>query len=280
MSLTDRIIDAATRPVPLRTLLFRKLLTRWPIGSYRGRLHAGAVDRPYYGWCLYHAAVEARALGHKAVTVVELGVAGGNGLVCLIKHKEEIQRELGIQIAVAGFDAGSGLPASDDPRDLLYCWPTGSFEMDRAALERRIAGRAELIIGDVRATLGAWNPQPNAPLGAILFDLDLYSSTMGALTLLERTNVLPRIWCYFDDIHGYAEDATTNRIGEREAIREFNAAPERIMLNDHLSPAYTFKGSVPEAWHQHIYLYHRVTHPDYNRCLSETEKHQLPLAAD
>jgi hypothetical protein len=278
MNLTDRILDLATRPIPLRTLLLRRLFTRWPVGSYRARLYAGAVDRPWYGWCLYHAAMEARALGHKAITVVELGVAGGNGLLCLLKHRSEIQRALGIELVVTGFDAGDGLPPSDDPRDLLYCWPTGSFAMDRAALERRLGGQAEVILGDVRKTLALWVARPDAPLGAVFFDLDLYSSTTAALALLESANVLPRIWCYFDDICGYAKDAMTDRIGEREAVREFNLNPRRSEWNDHLSVAYAFKGAAAEPWHQHIYLYHRMKHPDYNRCLSTRQEHQLPLA--
>ena len=277
MPLTDRLVDIATRPVPLRTLILRRLLMRWPIGSYRARLAAGAVNRPHYGWCLYHAAVEARALGHKAMTVAELGVAGGNGLLCILEHRKEIERALGIELVVAGLDAGTGLPASNDPRDLLYCWPAGSFEMDRPALERRIGGQAELILGDVRTTIAQWEPHPNAPLGAVLFDLDMYSSTMGALAVLEKANTLPRVWCYFDDVCGYGEQATTGRIGEREAIREFNLDSRRALQNDHLSVAYSFKGTPPEAWHQHIYAYHRMNHPDYNRNLSQFEKHQLQL---
>jgi hypothetical protein len=277
MTLIDRLVAIATYPAPLRTILFRRLLRRWPLGSYRARLYGGAVVRPWYGWCLYHAAREARALGHRAITAVELGVAGGNGLVALLAHRKEIQRDLGVEIVVVGFDAGTGLPATNDPRDLLYCWPTGSFEMDRPALERRIAGQAELVIGDVRSTIATWSPRPDAPIGAILFDLDLYSSTFNALALLQKANVLPRIWCYFDDICGFPEDATADRIGEREAIREFNLDPRRVVQNDHLSLAYTFRGLVPQAWHQHIYIYHRMNHPDYNRCLSESEKQQLPL---
>jgi hypothetical protein len=277
MTAVDRFISIATHPIPLRTVLFRRLLRRWPIGSYRARLYGGAVDRPGYGWCVYHAAVEARALGHRAMTVVELGVAGGNGLVCLLEQQKEIQRDLGIEILVAGFDAGTGLPATGDPRDLLYCWPTGSFEMDQTALERRIGGQAELVIGDVRSTIAAWMPRADAPLGAIFFDLDLYSSTASAFALLEKVNVLPRIWCAFDDICGFPEDATADRIGEREAIREFNRSPRRDVQKDHLSQAYTFRGLVPEEWHQHIYIYHRMNHPDYNRCLSVSEKQQLPL---
>jgi hypothetical protein len=279
MPLIDRIVDIACRPVPLRALFFRRLFTRWPMGSYQTRLNAGAVERPYYAWCLYHAAVEAKALGHKAMTVVELGVAGGNGILCLLKQSQTIGKELGIEIQVTGFDAGSGLPDSEDPRDLLYCWPAGSFEMDREALERRIAGRAELVFGDVRATVGTWNPRPDAPLGAVLFDLDLYSSTLGAFALLEKSSVLPRVWCYFDDICGYPDHASSDRIGEREAVRHFNLDRERQILEDHLSIAYTFKSRVPESWHQQIYIYHRMSHPDYNRCLSSIEKHQLPLTA-
>jgi len=48
MTAIDRLIDYASRPVPLRTLLMRKLLGRWPIGSYEARLRAEAVERPNY----------------------------------------------------------------------------------------------------------------------------------------------------------------------------------------------------------------------------------------
>ena len=277
MNFSDRIVDIATRPIPLRTLFFRKLFRHWPLGSYRARLYGGAVDRREYGWCTYHAAAEAKALGLTAMTVVEMGVAGGNGLVSLLDHKAEIEKIFGIEIVVAGFDMGSGLPPSTDPRDLLYYWPAGSFEMDRDALEKRIQGRAELILGDIRTTITEWEPRPDAPVGAVLFDMDVYTSTLAALQVLTKSNALPRVWCYFDDICGYPETACSSNIGEREAVRQFNLDPERSIRNDHLSPAYTFKTLVTENWHEHIYLYHRLCHPDYNRCLSKLEKHQLPL---
>ncbi len=278
MSFVDRMVRVATWPVPLRAIFFRNLLRRWPIGSYETRLVMGAIDRPVYGWCTYFAAVEARALGYKAMTVVEFGVAGGTGLVNLCKHKKEIQKELGIEILVVGFDTGIGLPASQDSRDLLYLWPAGSFEMDRAALEKRIAGQADLVFGDVATTVASWQPRPDAPVGAIMFDLDFYTSTMAAFGLLLQKNILPRVWCYFDDISGYPANAYTDRIGEREAIKQFNLAPERQRLNDHLSPAYVFKGLPRELRQEDIYLYHRLSHPEYNVCLSGTEKHQLKLA--
>jgi hypothetical protein len=278
MIVTDRLIDYATRTVPLRTLVLRRLLKSWPLGSYETRLRAGAVHRPHYGWCTYYAALEAKALGHKAMTVAEFGVAGGNGVVCLCQHRKEIEREVGISIIVVGFDTGTGLPPSNDPRDLLYCWPPGAFVMDRSALEKRIGGEAKLLLGDVKTTLQTWQPDPQAPLGAVMFDLDYFSSTVRALPVLTTTNALPRVWCYFDDVCGGPIEATTERAGEREAIRQFNSASERKAMNDYISPAYTFKGRMPEPWHQQIYLYHRISHPDYNICITSERQHQLRLA--
>lgn len=260
----------------MHTLVLRKALRRFPALSYRTRLHAGAVERPFYAWPLYYAAVEAKALGHSAMTVVEFGVAGGNGLLCLCRHKAEIENLVGTKIEVVGFDTGAGLPASNDPRDLLYCWPTGSFEMDRAELERRLAGQAQLVVGDVSETVAAWEPRADAPLGTVMFDLDYYSSTRAALEIFSKQNVLPRVWSYLDDIIGRPDNAYTDGIGVRAAVKEFNSQAERALLNDHFGPVYAFQSEKPEAWHQQIYVYHRLSHPDYNRCLSD-HKHQLVL---
>jgi hypothetical protein len=257
--------------------MVRKFLRRWRFGPYPVRLRAGAVERPHYGLCLYQAAQEAAALGYKAITAIEMGVAGGNGLLCMCDHKEEIQKSLGVEIVVLGFDSGSGLPSTNDPRDVRYYWPPGSFEIDRNALESRLSGRAKIIYGDVAQTVPQWVGDAEAPLGAVLFDLDLFTSTTAALGLLTKSNMLPRVWCYFDDVIGYPENSFADGTGEREAIREFNASPERSALHDHLSPARVFKGQPPEAWHQQIYLYHRLSHPEYNSSISGEAKQQLKL---
>jgi hypothetical protein len=278
MKLTDRFVDLATRPLPLRTLIMRRLLQHFPIGSWEWRLRVGAVRRPHYAWCLHYAARQAKGLGYRAMTVVELGVAGGNGLLCLCDHAAQIRKELGVEIRLVGFDSGGGLPTTTDVRDLHYFWPAGSFEMDRAALEKRLAGRAQIVLGDVSETIPRWQPPADAPLGCVMFDLDLYSSTRDALTLLTKTNVLPRIWCYFDDILGYPDMALTDFIGEGAAIREFNAHPDRSILRDNVSPARVFGRTSPETWHQQMYIYHRLSHPQYETGLSEA-KHHLPLVA-
>ena len=202
-------------------------------------------------------------------------MAGGNGLLLLCKYRDQIEAELAIKIHLLGLDAGSGLPLTSDPRNLLYCWPPGSFEMDVAKLRARLAGRAEVIIGDVSTTARQLLLPADAPLGAILFDLDYYTSTRDAFAIFEQRHILPRIWCFFDDVSGTPDHGYSDAIGVRAAIREFNAAHDP--LDSHLSQAYAFKYSSPEQWHQHIYIYHRLSHPEYSRCLSD-HKHELSIA--
>jgi hypothetical protein len=149
--------------------------------------------------------------------------------------------------------------------------------MDHAALKERVSGRADIVIGDVAETVKSWTGPTDAPLGAVMFDLDFYTSTRDALPILKTPAALPRVWCYMDDISGYPENAYSDSIGVRLAIREFNQHLDRQNANDHISPAFVFRGLSSEPWHEQIYIYHRLSHPDYNRCLS-SKKHQLPLA--
>lgn len=234
------------------------------LGSFEARLRGGGQRYQQYAMCLYYAALQARNLGHRAVTGVELGVAGGNGLLSMCEHADAIQKELGVEIVITGFDAGSGIPESSDPRDMKYYWSAGAFPMDLQALQARLAGRVELVIGDVADTCAKWTPRTSAPIGMVAFDLDLYSATMSAFSLLEKENVLPRIWCYFDDIVDEPQSCITDFVGEAAAIEEFNRMPNRGRLRDNLSQARVFAGRPVEPWHSQIYIYHRLTHPQYN----------------
>ena len=259
----------------LRARIVRKFLTLYPVGSFAARLKAGGFERPALAFCLYNAAREAKALGHTAFTAIEFGVAGGNGLLLLCKYRDQIEVEVGLKITLLGLDAGSGLPVTSDPRNLLYCWPPGSFEMDIPKLEARLAGRARVVIGDVAVTARQLSIPADAPLGAIMFDLDYYTSTRDAFAIFEQENLLPRVWCFFDDVSGTEDHGYSNSTGVRAAIRDFNNG--RPELESHLSQAYAFKYSAPEQWHQHVYMYHRMIHADYNRCLS-SHKHVLEIA--
>jgi hypothetical protein len=51
-----------------------------------------------------------KTLGHERISVIEYGVAGGNGLRMLEEHAKKIESILGVKIEVYGFDTGKGLP--------------------------------------------------------------------------------------------------------------------------------------------------------------------------
>ncbi|MBV8361464.1 MAG: hypothetical protein JO189_26540, partial [Deltaproteobacteria bacterium] len=198
-SILRRFQHLVLKPISFRVLLARKMVERLKLGSYVDRLTLGAVPRPWYGQCVYNAAVLARCLGHSSLSVIEFGVAGGNGLLCLEQHACEVESSLGISIQIYGFDTGQGLTEPLDYRDLPYAWKSGDYPMDHEYLMRRLK-RTRLILGDVRHTVRdfyqIYNP---AVLGAVMFDLDLYSSTKSALGVLSAptSKLLPRVYCYF-----------------------------------------------------------------------------------
>ena len=138
------------------------------------------------------------------IAVIEFGVAGGAGLLSLERCAELVGGLIGIAIEVYGFDTGTGLPKSNDYRDVPYMWKKDYFPMDTAELGRRLQ-RAQLKLGVVQSTLPDFLNSNSAPAAFISFDLDLYSSTRDALQVLEATpqRLLPRTFCYFDDIVGY-----------------------------------------------------------------------------
>src|SRR3954468_21252027 len=72
----------------------------------------GVRARPQYLWPLLHAAHAARALGLPAITALEFGVAGGNGLLDMEEAAAAATRLSGTRIEIVGFDSGSGMPAS------------------------------------------------------------------------------------------------------------------------------------------------------------------------
>lgn len=275
------MLDLTTAPdlVFARCSLLRPVAVaaarRFRLGSVRDRLRIGAFERPYYAYCVYHSADLAKKLGYPEISVVEFGVAGGNGLVLLERYADEVAKEIGIEIQVYGFDTGQGLPGPVDYRDLLYHWQPGFFAMDEDRLRQRLR-HARLVIGDIRETsavfFDTYNP---APLAAVMHDLDFYSSTEVALTMFEVDEKyrLPRIFCYFDDIVGDEVELYNDFTGERLAIAEFNERNE----SKKLSPAYhLITRSDQEQWYHQIYLLHDFEHRHYNRFVSESDQ-QLPL---
>ncbi|MGY3604067.1 MULTISPECIES: hypothetical protein [unclassified Bradyrhizobium] len=217
----------------------------------------------------------AKKLGHHSVSVIEFGVAGGNGLVNLEMHAAEVRKATGVEIQIFGFDTGQGLPPPDDYRDLPHHWKQGFFCMDVDKLRARLK-QSQLVLGNIAESLPRFvKDYDPAPIGAMFMDLDYYSSTRDAMKLfdLHRANVLPRTFIYLDDIIGDDVALFSEYTGQLLAINEFNSHHngQKICKTTHLT-----KKPYPETWHHQIYIYHDFRSPDYCRFVSE-EAQQLPL---
>ena len=60
--------------------------------------------RPSYTWGVFHSVHLAKILGINRVSVIEFGVAGGNGLIALDKVAEKLESIMGVGIDVYGFE--------------------------------------------------------------------------------------------------------------------------------------------------------------------------------
>jgi len=273
------LIAWATAPEPARRDFSRDLAAYPMLNALVEELavSAGQTQRPYYTWGIAHAAYLAKNLDIPRIAAIELGVAGGNGLVAMEKAAAHIEQALGVSIDVIGFDSGAGLPRPQDSRDLPNLWSQGDFIMDEAALRAQLQ-RAQLHLGLVEETIPKFLAAGHAPIGFISFDLDYYSATAAALPLLEAPSerILPRVQCYFDDILGFSF-ADFN--GERLAIHEFNDAhPHRK-----ISPIFGARFYVPPRyihanWTEKLFMAHLLDHPRYNDYDGLVRQPQMDIA--
>ena len=239
--------------------------------AYTQRLNLGAIEYPHYGYCIFQAAKLATSLNYKNISIIEFGCGGGNGLVSAEMHIAEVMKLFNIQIDLYGFDIGLGLPSPQDYRDLPYYFQAGSFEMDRQALERKLE-RAKLVIGNVKHTCGTFFDQHDAaPIGCIFNDLDFYSSTRDALTLLDagESHFLPRTFIYFDDIVGDDTALYNEFTGEQLAIREFNQSHDLKKIAKHHYLPFKFPN---QPWANSVFICHDFAHPRYNDFVADTEQ--------
>jgi hypothetical protein len=257
-------LDSLSEPTPMRFLVLRVIDSVFNFLSYEAKLRVRSVPRSQYGFGLLQAGRLAARLGVPRISAIEFGVAGGNGLLALEDHARRVTSETGVEIDIFGFDSGSGLPVPDDYRDMPYAWEQGFYAMDVEKLESRLRC-ATLLIGDVRDTVQSFGETNPAPIGFISFDLDYYSSTVAALRVLELplTNLLPRVFCYFDDVAGGPAYCYNEFAGELLAINDFNRSHDDRKLARIAGLRYNFR-SLPTLWHEQIYVAHLFAHPMYN----------------
>lgn len=224
------LFKAIAMEPPLRDVIWALLMVL--PAPIRWKALWGATQMGQYLVGVLAAADQASREGVEAISVIEFGVASGEGLRLLEKHAEAVEKATGVRIAVYGFDTGSGLPAPiGDYRDHPDVWQPGEFQMDYSSLAAELTSRTRLVLGNVKTTVPQFIAEGAAPrVGFISFDLDFYSSTRDALKVLSLPgkHTLSRVFLYFDDINNYWSHSYA---GERLAIREFNEANESIKID-------------------------------------------------
>jgi len=259
------------RKMAVRAGLVEDAPLRYPFWE---TLHHYPTRRPHYRWGTLCAAFLGKALGYKRISVIEFGVAGGDGLIALERFAAEAAAASGVHIDTFGFDTGTGLTKPQDYRDLPQLWYEGDYVMDVAKLRQRLRD-ARLVLGPVAETVPQFLAAGPAPIGFVVFDLDLYSSTMDAFKIFEAPDqlLLPRITCYFDDIIGYSHSDFN---GERLAIADFNRTHELRKLSQIYGLRYALH--LDQWWTEQMYMFHAFRHPRYQDFDDTNPWRQIPLS--
>lgn len=192
-------------------------------GSFRTKVAWDLVVRQHYAFGALEAADIARGCGLPAVTLIEVGVASGGGLMNLALIAARVSKETGVRCEVHGFDSGTGMPAPVDYRDHPDLYAAGDFAMDPEALRAILPPGCELHLGPLRTTIPAFldSVRRDAPIGFVALDVDYWSSTTEALEVLKGRpeKYLPRGVVYVDDV---ALEEHNSGAGASLAIAQFN----------------------------------------------------------
>ena len=227
--------------------------------------------RPHYESILYEGCLEAKKLGYNKVSVLELGVAQGNGILALEKYKKRIQKVLDIKIDIYGFDMGTGMPKTTIPEDLPFYWKEGQYKVDKELLKKNSDSR--IFYGNVKETVDDFvKIKPNT-ICCIFFDLDLYSSTIDFLDHIPKLSgyLLPRVLCYFDDLYNvYNYSGQFN--GELKAINDFNKKDLDFKLDRSIDHIHSYKFPLAKSV---ILTLHSFKHRLYNKYIGRKDDENI-----
>jgi hypothetical protein len=231
---------------------------------YDKKILWNGVSYAGYAYGLLHGCRLAQKLGINHVSAIELGVAGGNGLLALERHSRTIEKHTGVSVDVIGMDTGAGLPSPKDYRDIPYFFSDGDFRMKEASLRERLT-KARLILGDVCSTFQDVIAEEDlAPIAFISFDMDYYHPTKAVLDQLaakeNEKKLVPRTFMYFDNTVGNSEVLYNEFAGELLAISEFNSEHVQAkIVKDRSFLAHILNF----AWYHKIYILHQFAHELY-----------------
>tara|TARA_B100000686_G_C16709055_1_gene928034 strand:+ start:778 stop:1566 length:789 start_codon:yes stop_codon:yes gene_type:complete len=228
--------------------------------------------RPQYETILLESCLEAKKLGYKEITVLELGVAGGNGIVSLEKYRKKIQKKIDIKINIYGFDTGEGIPKSNLKEDLPFIWKAGQYKINKEKLEKRVDSK--IYYGDIKNTVEEFCKINPKNISVIFFDLDLYSSTASFLKKINYWGkfISPRVYCYFDDLFNYNYVSHFN--GELLAIKEFNKENQDYKIGTNIDHVADFKFPLAKGL---LYTLHNFNHEDYLKYIGLDDNELMSL---
>lgn len=229
--------------------------------------------KPHYETILLESCKEAKKLGINNVSVLELGVAGGNGIIALEKYKKSIESYLKIKIDIYGFDTGEGMPKSNLKEDLIFAFKPGQFKIDKDSIAKKT--NSKIFYGDIKNTVGDFIKLNPNKICCIFFDLDYYSSTKAFLDQVNtlKKYLLPRVLCYFDDLH-VPEKYISSVNGVPLAINEFNSLNTNCKLGASVDHILDFKFTLAKSL---IYVLHDFDNPDYNRFIGHAYGDDLSI---
>ena len=229
--------------------------------------------KPHYETVLLESCKEAKKLGINNVSVLELGVAGGNGIIALEKYKKSIEKYLNIKIDIYGFDTGEGMPASTLKEDLPFVFKPGQFKIDKEDVSKKI--NSKIFYGDIKDTIVEFIDSKPNKISCIFFDLDYYSSTKSFMNQIEnlRKYLLPRVLCYFDDLH-LPEKYISDVNGVLLAINEFNSLNTKCKFGTNVDHVLDFKFPLAKS---SIYMLHDFDHQDYNKFIGHAYGDDLSI---
>lgn len=230
----------------------------------------------FYAYGLINSCNQAKKLGLSEVSALELGVAGGNGLLALEKHSKTVEKLTGVSIRTFGFDTGEGLPPPSDYKDLPYFFGRGDFRMNEELLRERLT-KSELVLGDVTTTFPKFVKESDCPpIAFVAFDLDFYHPTKAVLDCAakNRDKFIPRAFLYFDNTVGNSETLYNEFTGELLAISEFNAEQKSVKVaKDRSLRAY----NINFIWFHKIYVLHNFIHEMYASNIGNQSEDSLSL---
>lgn len=256
------LVERLTEPLHLNLLSLPVLA----LGTTRAKIAFDLLVRQQHAYGLLRAADQAKARGLGRVTVIELGVGSGTGLLNLCDLGQRVTRATGVEFEVFGFDTGRGMPPPRDYRDHPELYREGYFPMDQCRLAARLPANARLVFGSLAETVPAFVESAlgeSAPLGFATLDVDYYCSSKDALRLFlgRPACYLPVVPIYVDDLH---HDSHNPFCGELLAISEFNAEHTlRKISPDRFLP---FHRVIKHAeWLAHMHKLDVLDHPERNR---------------